>query len=717
MAVTRKIRIKRLLAALSALLLIPFGALPPFAEGETNLARGKSVSVQSDAANGRSYGELDRFEPQKLTDGAYGRADFGDTAWNKFYRAVGRTLTVDLGENCRIDRVCARFLHNCQAGVTSPRKIKVYVSQNGVDFAEAKVLSGGEPPFAANYGTKTEIALYDLTVEPAAARYVALHFDVVVNTFIDEIEIYGGRTGVPEPLTEFTDIVKDENAFFPREGLGGDHDIVLFHAGYYPQDEKLVNNTEEQFLAYIGYRDAKGKIADTMFDSVMFLTLQGNSPSGGNLTISGEKTVMSDWVTLLDSYFSAEYNLGALDRAAAKLKQTLSLGSEHKISVYLTCPYPKTGTPVFGDIDGDGAEEGINGYSDCLAVTAWFIDSCLARWEEAGYENLAFKGFFCNSEGLTGSRYEYEERYASDAAALMHERGLLCVMIPYLHGEGIDRYKELGLDAALMQPNLSFNDTLKDDPEGVMLDFAQTAKRFGLGIEMEIADGARWEPETLGKYYEQYLVSGAQSGLMTGTVHAYYNGAGPGVFYDCAVSAKPELRRYYDLTYKFIKGTLEYPENYGVHDTQTEYKAAERERITGDTGVSGDWGFTYKISENPQHGYVVFDAADNSFSYTPDRKFAGADSFGYTVVCGGEEVLARRITVEVAGGEAPAEESSAPEQVSQPENGITGADRSGTRIAVYAVCGALALAAGAVCVYFALRALKKRKKGGENGEK
>ncbi len=707
--------INRLLAAVSALLLLPFAAPRAFAAEESNLARGKAVSVSSDAANGRSYNELDRFAPEKLTDGVYGKADYGAPEWNKFYRAVGRTLTVDLGENSRVTRVRARFLHNRAAGVTSPRRISVFVSQNGKDFSPAKTVSGGEPPFAPDRGDKTEIAVYELSLEPVAARFVALHFDVTVNTFIDEMEIFGDREDIPAPPTEFADIIKNENAFFPREGLGGDHDIVLFHAGYSPEDEKLVNNTEEQFLVYIGYREKGGKITDTMFDSVMFLTLQGKCPSGGSLTIAGGKTVMSDWETLLDSCFSKEYNLGALDRAAGELNRALGLG-DRKISVYLTVPYPKTGTPAFGDIDGDGQPEGINGYGDCLAVTEWFIKECIRRWDGAGYENLAFKGFFCNSEGLTCSRFEYEERYAADAAEIMRSYGKTCVMIPYLHGEGIDRYRELGLDAALMQPNLSFNETLQDDPEGAMLDFAETAKRFGLGMEMEIADGVRWEPEKLGALYEQYLVSAAQSGLMTGTVHAYYNGAGPGVFYDCCVSSDAAKRRFYDLTYKFIKGTLEYPENYGVHETQTEFSAAARERITGDAGVSGDWSFTFKTTRNPANGYVLFNESEKTFSYTPDRKFAGTDGFEYAVLCGGKEILRREITVTVAGGEAASSESSEPASRALPENGITGANRGGLRTAVYAAIGALALLAGAACVFFAVKKLKKRKKGGGNGE-
>ena len=81
----------------------------------TNLALGKPVTVQTDVPNASSYAELDRFVPELLTDGEYGPAKFSAPQWNKFYRAVGRTLTVDLGTLCTVDGIYTRFLQNCRS--------------------------------------------------------------------------------------------------------------------------------------------------------------------------------------------------------------------------------------------------------------------------------------------------------------------------------------------------------------------------------------------------------------------------------------------------------------------------------------------------------------------------------------------------------------------------------------------------------------------------
>jgi hypothetical protein len=372
---------------------------------------------------------------------------------------------------------------------------------------------------------------------------------------------------------------------------------------------------------------------------------------------------MSDWITLLDNYFHPEFNLFALDEATAEMKETLRLDESYKTSVYLTIPYPKIGDIEFGDYDGDGKTNKIDCYQATLDVTKWFMDEVDKRFAEADFKNIELKGYFCNSEGITRQNHDHEWDFARDAAKLMHDRGLQCVMIPYYQAVGIDANDEFKFDAMLMQPNLSFNDSLKDDPEGMMEDFAQTAKQLGLGIQMEIADGVRWDL-SLGKFYEQYLVSASQNGLMTDTIHAYYNGAGPGVFYDCAVSANPELRWYYDATYKFIKGTLSLPtEKVGTEYT-SELTVTDNKRVSGETGVNGDWQCTYKMKQSPKNGFANLVNGSGTFTYLADRKFSGVDTFTYEILCGGEVIAERTVTVNVdreiqseSSVEASAEES------------------------------------------------------------
>lgn len=673
------------LAVLYCLLLVPLSV----SAEETNLALRKSITVESHIANSQSYNEVERIDsPQVLTDGVYRKADYGDTGWMKFYRATGRTLTVDLEQICTVERVFTRFMQNSQAGIVAPKKIEVYTSCDGSNFVKAEILSGGESPFIPSHGNENFVAEYDIRLTPIRARYVAISFDVTVNSFTDELEIYGKVGSELAERTDYCDILKEPvDKYLDRSALDGDTDIVCFHAGYSPDNEIIVNNTKDGFLPYVAYIDEKKKITDTMFDSVMFLIYQGKCPSGGNLTIAGGTTVMSDWEMLLDSYFAEDYNLSALDAATAELKQTLSLADDHKTSVYLTVPYPKISDNDFGDYDGNGVSNKIDSYEACLAVTEWFMDEVDRRFEAAGFENIELRGYFCNSEGLTRQYYDYEFDFARDAAKLMRDRGLKCVMIPYYQAVGIDANEELMFDAMLMQPNLSFNDTLKDNPEGMMLDFAETAKQFGLGIQMEIADGVRWEPDELGKYYMQYLVSASRNGLMTDTVHAYYNGAGPGVFYDCAKSSKPNLRIYYDLTYKFIKGTLDFPQEVLAQTVETDFECTASENLIGETGVLGDWFCSYRFISEPEHGYVNISDGGKTFRYRADRNYSGEDGFEYEILYAGEVIATRKMNITVKSTfESEEAESQTAESIPDTEK-----NGGGTLVVVIAVIGVIAL--------------------------
>lgn len=161
-----------------------------------------------------------------------------------------------------------------------------------------------------------------------------------VNTFLDEIEVYGGAlTDDARPLSPTAPV--EEELYFDDGADIGVRDIMCFHNGYYPQDETLVNNTKDVFRSYIGYVDSTGKYVDTMFDAIMFLTLQGLCPSGGKLTKDGGPTLLSDWEYLLDNTFGEGINLDALNEATAELKADLDLPDTHKTAVYLTVPYPK----------------------------------------------------------------------------------------------------------------------------------------------------------------------------------------------------------------------------------------------------------------------------------------------------------------------------------------------------------------------------------------
>ena len=136
---------------------------------------------------------------------------------------------------------------------------------------------------------------------------------------------------------------------------------------------------------------------------------------------------------------------------------------------------------------------------------------------------------------------------------------------------------------------------------------------------------------------------------MTDTIHAYYNGAGPGSFYDCA-NGTGQNRFYYDVTYKFIKGTLKLPETFAVGELNTSLEAVTGGRVVGECGAVGDWYYTYELTKMPTGGNVRF--LDNgTFVYTAGRKFVGEDSFSYDILLNGELIGSNDVTVVVSAAQ------------------------------------------------------------------
>ena len=655
---------KQLLASLlaSAMLL---AAVPAFAaEGRTNIALGKSYTIESDAPNENSLGTTEEGGKDQLTDGAYGTSEYYSGLWAHFVNAYGRTVTIDLGASMSVDGVAMEFLQNKEHGVYCPRTLTVSLSENGTDFETVATV---EKPVSNTANGRIRVP-YTADFEKARARYVRVHFDVQVNTFLDEIEVYGGAlTDDARPLSPTAPV--EEELYFDDGADIGVRDIMCFHNGYYPQDETLVNNTKDVFRSYIGYVDSTGKYVDTMFDAIMFLTLQGLCPSGGKLTKDGGPTLLSDWEYLLDNTFGEGINLDALNEATAELKADLDLPDTHKTAVYLTVPYPKISDLVFGDWNGDGIDEKISTLDDCVDVYCWFVDECIRRFAEKGYEHLDFKGFFWCSESIIEDENDYEVELAHRCVEQIQSRGYQSVFIPYFQSAGSWMAEDIGFDATILQPNLSFNAWAQKDPERFMEDFVATAAKYHFGIQMEMKENLASNMEPYADYFLQYLVSASRSGMMTDAVHAYYQGAGYGSVHQCAVSSDVRVRWFYDALYKFVKGTLSLPAEAEV-EYESEITVEKGGLYKGRMKLEGDWFNDFTVAKQALNGTVSYYPALGEFRYRPDRTYVGADSFAIAVQKpdGTTEELTVRVTVtgesdvesapaasdgEASGGDAP----------------------------------------------------------------
>ncbi len=521
-----------------------------------NIAFGKSVEITSLVPIENSYAAVEKGRKDILTNGIIGDpSSCYNGEWVHFYRGMGRSLTVDLGDFYAVSGFSIGFIHDNKMGIYSPENVRCYLSEDGNDYYLAAT---AESPYPASFDMQIR-AVYEKTFDKVCrARYVKIDFEVEVNVFCDELCVFGNTSDGYEfkPSGELRTEV-NKGCFAPRDTLDV-CDIPLLYWGYYPEDERVARLRKEDYLPFIAYIDRDGKPIDTMFDALMFLNVQGRCPSGGSLGYHGPRSVLSDWEFLLDEMFLDGYNLKALDSAVADLKKALSLDNDYKLKFYLTAPVPKVSNEPFGDMNGDGIEEKILSTEDCINAYAWYVDQVTRRFNAEHFENILLDGWFWNNESASRASRDDEEVFAKGCMDKLHERGYKCIFIPYFQAGGCEKTDRIGFDCTTMQPGLSFQEVLARDPQGMFKDFTALCKKYGFGVELEIHHGVK-NPDTMQKYidlFDNYLIACMRNGMMTDTVHTYYQVAGPGVFHFCAYAKLDQQRAVYDKLYKFIKGTL-----------------------------------------------------------------------------------------------------------------------------------------------------------------
>ncbi len=522
-----------------------------------NLALKKRVTVYTAVPDENSYRSVEKGTKDMLTDGRTGDPSVCYSGeWAHFYRAVGRRIRVDLAGVYAVTGFETGFIQGASMGIYSPEYVKLYLSENGVDFFE---VCSVQSPYPATY-PETVRAVYSATaVHPFRAAYAELEFPVEVNSFCDEIKIFGFPCDGSEKLLSGTPrALPYAGHFESRDCLGGVHDVPLLYYGYWPENDRIANNTKNDFLPYVAYLDREGNPVDTMFDGIMFLIVQGRCPSGGNLGYSGPPSVLSDWEYVMDGLFKKDVGLSALNEAVGEVKKKLSLSDSHQLPVYITVPTPKISNTPFGDTDGDGIEEKLLTVDDCVSAYCWYVDKLKKRFDASYLTHLRLGGCFWGNESVSRALNDREEEYATKCVSALHDRGLKCIFIPYYQAGGSEKAKKVGFDCVTMQPNLSFNAALQTEPEKMMEDFTALCRQYGYGIELEVHHGIknRDTMEQYGNLFSHYMRACIKNGMMTDTVHTYYQCAGPGVFFDMAHSHDPYLRGMYDKLYRFVKGTL-----------------------------------------------------------------------------------------------------------------------------------------------------------------
>ena len=305
----------------------------------------------------------------------------------------------------------------------------------------------------------------------------------------------------------------------------------------------------QQFLPYVAYLDRDGKPQDWFYDSFLFMMF-GGAPSGQ--TYYDGATNKGDWEHFLDAVFTADMGFAALEEALVKVAEQLHSPAP-TIPVIVMIPYPSPRQENFGDVDGDGSSEDLRQDTDRLKVIRWFIRSFLQRWREKRYPHLYLWGFYWMNEGIDAR----DEGVVRETAALIHRLGYRFLWIPYFNAPGIERWRKLDFDLAILQPNFAFMRVapaaLRIPDENRLTVTANRCRQLGMGIEMELNE-ALFSDEAYCVNLQLYLDHGDRDldGYQHDLPRATYQG------YDTIArlcrSENPRLRALYDDLYRFHQG-------------------------------------------------------------------------------------------------------------------------------------------------------------------
>ena len=545
-----------------------------------------------------------------LTDGKFaGQAAYSDPAYFRFTGGLGRTILYDLGRESAVSSFAGSFLYELSTAVGLPRRLLIKASQNGVDWQTIHVTEACKTSETA---ARVEVA--EAFAQTYRARYIKFVFPVNTHVYCDELAVYGTKR-IPD---DAADLVADavEVAVYPDKYITPDDFLgvnnMLLSYNHDPASASGGKTTAEEYMPFVGYYDRGGKLADTFFDSFLFL------PYGAY--VNEENGDFTAWNAYVDNVFAEDANVNALSEAAERVSE--GLGRDVRVSVFFSILYTWPDKTSFGDVDGDGVIEDFSKVEDRKKAIKWMIDEQLARFEAGGYDNLDLLGFYWFEEQITYSDpYETELiRYASD---YLHSLGYKLMWIPYNYASGYSEWKSLGFDMACMQPNYAFR---YNETRDILYRTAETTKLLGMCVELEINDADN--PADVARYKE-YLAVGAETGYMN-AVKVYYQGGLPGEFYKAYLSDNKYTNSIYHDTYAFAKGTFSEEtetgrdEIVGCEDIELECRAGSG--VSGRLEIDTEASYSVKLAVSPKYGAVRLNA-DGSFSYTSRRGFDVSDTF------------------------------------------------------------------------------------------
>lgn len=299
----------------------------------------------------------------------------------------------------------------------------------------------------------------------------------------------------------------------------------------YTDSREGVYMTKDQLLPLVVYiKDSKA--IDTFFDGFLFLGITG--PSGGSYETGTAND--KDWSWLLDRLFGSGNQVKNLQDAAEEASKLL--GKEITLKVIVVIPLPSPNL----------------NFSARITKVKNYVNEVIDKFYSLNFENLKLEGFYWMSETAP----ERDKQLIKESCDYVHEKGLRMYWIPYFAAQGYENWKDLGFDYAMLQPNFAFYDLTIERFKEVN----ERIKKYNLTVEMELP---MYTDNPNLRDWKQSFVIYLNASLFYGwnrlipTSYYYAN-----AFYQIYSNEKP----YYDLLYKYVKGTLTFS------DISKEYEEA-----------------------------------------------------------------------------------------------------------------------------------------------
>lgn len=450
--------------------------------------------------------------------------------WTGFLRQDGRDITVDLGQASMLSGVSLEFKQDMKRGILFPEYMTVSQSVDGRKWNHLGQVQSLVSPTDPRIQTR----IFSLTFKPQLTRYVKIRFPVDVFVFARKLSFQEN----PSLLQDHVSILPPEEfaapAVHPYLQIPGVHDIILLYTGAYGD---LGTWKPEDFLPILSYVNPEGNIADKMFDTGLFLPYPGVAHT------------WEDWKDYLDNLFAPHQQLDALNQAAKRIGEknpTLKI----RPKVILTLPYPDATLERFDDslLRNIFSKKEDSWENRRTALEAYF-ERMMKKWEEAQFDYLELVGIYWYKEKIEQS-IPQELELVQMAADMVHEEGLPFYWIPFFGSKGVDQWLNLGFDYVFVQPNFYGKQTSREDR---MINTAQLAKKYRLGIELELDDRILSNRYFYDLFYKQLNLA-HELGIDEETTNAYYIGGSKSVV-KAAQSKLPQARQIYDDLYQWIKGS------------------------------------------------------------------------------------------------------------------------------------------------------------------